>query len=190
MDFYLHQMASLEERFPERRLCLHDRAPGRQRRRKATFTAATSKSAFFAAITTRFYMTFADIERFDPDGVDYLAKGGDFGCYYRDGNGNVKNWAEEWCRSTRRSPAWPTTARPANPSTVTSKRVPFGGCWPEPRAGNPKGAERGRTVNRGTSIAPTPKKRRYYAPLLVNGKAPRFATVLRLHSCTSTAKFR
>lgn len=38
----------------------------------------------------------ADIERFDPDGNDYLNRGGDFGCYYEK-DGEIRNWAEEWC---------------------------------------------------------------------------------------------
>ena len=39
---------------------------------------------------------FADIERYDPDGNDFLSKGADDACRYRD-NGARKNWALEWC---------------------------------------------------------------------------------------------
>ena len=35
---------------------------------------------------------FADIERFDPDGADYLDLGADDACNYNGGN-----WADEWC---------------------------------------------------------------------------------------------
>ena len=35
---------------------------------------------------------FADIERYNPDGVDFLDLGADDGCYYSEGN-----WAVEWC---------------------------------------------------------------------------------------------
>jgi hypothetical protein len=35
---------------------------------------------------------FADIERYDPDGEDFLGRGADDGCGYGEGN-----WAEEWC---------------------------------------------------------------------------------------------
>lgn len=35
---------------------------------------------------------FADIERYDPDGNDYLSRGADDGCNYSGGN-----WATEWC---------------------------------------------------------------------------------------------
>ena len=35
---------------------------------------------------------FADIERYDPDGNDFLDRWTDDGCYYDGGN-----WAEEWC---------------------------------------------------------------------------------------------
>jgi len=35
---------------------------------------------------------FADIERFDPDGTDYLDLGADDACNYNSGN-----WADEWC---------------------------------------------------------------------------------------------
>ena len=35
---------------------------------------------------------FADIERFDPDGTDYLDLGADDACNYNGGN-----WADEWC---------------------------------------------------------------------------------------------
>jgi len=37
---------------------------------------------------------FADIERFDPDGNDYLARGATDGCDYDDWS---RNWADEWC---------------------------------------------------------------------------------------------
>ena len=37
---------------------------------------------------------FADIERFDPDGSDYLARGATDGCDYDDWS---RNWADEWC---------------------------------------------------------------------------------------------
>jgi len=37
---------------------------------------------------------FADIERYDPDGNDYLDFGADDGCNYDGGN-----WADEWCAS-------------------------------------------------------------------------------------------
>ena len=37
---------------------------------------------------------FADIERYDPDGVDYLDLGANDECYYNDWAGN---WADEWC---------------------------------------------------------------------------------------------
>ncbi|MBN1422603.1 MAG: hypothetical protein JXP34_27750, partial [Planctomycetes bacterium] len=39
---------------------------------------------------------FADIERYDPDGVDYLDRAGDDQCRYLDG-GVLENWAIEWC---------------------------------------------------------------------------------------------
>ncbi|MBN1425333.1 hypothetical protein JXA88_12335 [Candidatus Fermentibacteria bacterium] len=37
---------------------------------------------------------FADIERFDPDGTDYLGRGATDGCDYDDWS---RNWADEWC---------------------------------------------------------------------------------------------
>lgn len=40
---------------------------------------------------------FADIERYDPDGNDYLDKGADDGCNYWSFWGGAKNWAIEWC---------------------------------------------------------------------------------------------
>jgi len=39
---------------------------------------------------------FADIERYDPDGKDYLIKGADDACRYRK-DGAWNNWAREWC---------------------------------------------------------------------------------------------
>ncbi len=39
---------------------------------------------------------FADIERYDPDGNDFLSKGADDACRYHN-NGARKNWALEWC---------------------------------------------------------------------------------------------
>ena len=40
---------------------------------------------------------FADIERYNPDGVDFLGLGADDNCDYNGGN-----WANEWCTSTGR----------------------------------------------------------------------------------------
>jgi hypothetical protein len=41
---------------------------------------------------------FADIERYDPDGNDFLAKGANDACQYRH-NGTTKNWALDWCNN-------------------------------------------------------------------------------------------
>ena len=39
---------------------------------------------------------FANIERYDPDGKDYLTKGADDACRYHQ-DGMTYNWAREWC---------------------------------------------------------------------------------------------
>lgn len=50
----------------------------------------------FCKSNNKILFDFADIERYDPDGNDYLAKGADDACRYRE-NGTIKNWAVEWC---------------------------------------------------------------------------------------------
>ncbi|OIP43224.1 MAG: hypothetical protein AUK25_01920 [Desulfobacteraceae bacterium CG2_30_51_40] len=44
---------------------------------------------------------FADIERYDPDGEDFLDRGATDGCDYDD---YQHNWAEEWCAANPGSP--------------------------------------------------------------------------------------
>lgn len=39
---------------------------------------------------------FADLERWDPEGVDYLDRGATDNCDYQDG-ATTRNWAQEWC---------------------------------------------------------------------------------------------
>lgn len=50
----------------------------------------------FCIANNKVLFDFADIERYDPDGNDFLDKNADDGCYYHD-NGIKKNWAIEWC---------------------------------------------------------------------------------------------
>ena len=42
---------------------------------------------------------FGDIERFDPDGNDFLGKYVSGTCKYKGDNGEQGNWAEEWCQN-------------------------------------------------------------------------------------------
>ena len=50
----------------------------------------------FCRANNKILYDFADIERYDPDGRDYLSKGADDACRYRE-NGLWNNWAREWC---------------------------------------------------------------------------------------------
>lgn len=50
----------------------------------------------FVRANNKVLFDFADIERFDPDGNDFLDKNANDGCNYSD-NGIEKNWALEWC---------------------------------------------------------------------------------------------
>ena len=57
----------------------------------------------FCAANNKILFDFADIERYDPDGVDYLALFATDGCEY-DTNGDENpwgdgNWAQEWCNA-------------------------------------------------------------------------------------------
>ncbi len=96
---YLHQMEALEERFPGVAF-VYMTAPLDGSGEEGNVHRRNQQIRLFCRGHNKILYDFADIERFDPDGVDYLAKGGDFGCFYRD-NGSVKNWAEEWCQTRK-----------------------------------------------------------------------------------------
>jgi len=50
----------------------------------------------FCKANNKVLYDFADIERYDPDGNDFLSRNADDGCNYID-NGIKNNWAKEWC---------------------------------------------------------------------------------------------
>lgn len=50
----------------------------------------------FCRANNKVLYDFADIERYDPDGNDFLSRNADDGCNYID-NGINKNWAKDWC---------------------------------------------------------------------------------------------
>jgi len=54
----------------------------------------------FCIANNKVLYDFADIERYDPDGNDFLNMNADDGCYYSD-NGNRRNWAIEWCEKNQ-----------------------------------------------------------------------------------------
>lgn len=92
---YLHQMDGLEKGFPGIAF-VYVTAPLDGTGEEGNVHLRNQQIRRFCQRHNKILYDFADIERFDPDGNDYLAKGGDFGCYYREG-GRVKNWADEWC---------------------------------------------------------------------------------------------
>ncbi len=62
----------------------------------------------FCRANGKWLFDFADIERFDPDGVDYLDLMADDGCRYdpAGGTNRSKNWAVEWQNRRREGVDW------------------------------------------------------------------------------------
>ncbi len=90
---YLNAMNELEGRYPTIRFVymtghLDGSGPGgnlHQRNEQIRSYCRENNKTLF---------DFADIERYDPDGKDYLSLGADDGCNYNGGN-----WAEQWIAS-------------------------------------------------------------------------------------------
>lgn len=97
IDGYLRAMASLEKEFPRVRFVYMtghldgSGANGNLHQRNEQIRA-------YCRANGKALLDFSDIERFDPDGRDYLAKGATDGCDYdSDGDGRTdRNWATDW----------------------------------------------------------------------------------------------
>jgi hypothetical protein len=147
VGFYLHQMAALEERFPGVAF-VYMTAPLDGSGTEGNVHRRNQQIRLFCRDHNKILYDFADIERFDPDGVDYLAKGGDFGCYYRD-NGSVKNWAEEWCR--RHAGSCMTYDCPSSkPLNCDLKARAFWWLLARTAGWNPQGDESGQDLSHGS----------------------------------------
>ncbi|MFO7496808.1 MAG: SGNH/GDSL hydrolase family protein [Desulfobacterales bacterium] len=151
---YLRQMTALEERFPGVAF-VYMTAPLDGSGAAGNVHRRNQQIRRFCRGHNKILYDFADIERFDPDGVDYLAKGGDFGCYYR-ANGSVKNWAEEWCQThTESCIAYDCpTSKPLN---CDLKARAFWWLLARTAGWNPHGDESGQPLNRETPDAPCPQ---------------------------------
>jgi hypothetical protein len=95
VDLYLEQMRGLEVEFPDvvfvyMTAALDGTGPD------GNVHVRNEQIRAFCRANHRVLFDVADIQRYDPDGVDYLARQGDFGAYYRQG-GRGGNWADEWC---------------------------------------------------------------------------------------------
>ncbi len=92
---YLDAMSDLEQRYPQVRFVymtghLDGSGPhGNLHQRNEQIRA-------FCRQHGKTLFDFADIERFDPSGQDYLGRGATDGCDYDEG---AHNWADEWCEA-------------------------------------------------------------------------------------------
>lgn len=154
VGFYLHQMAALEERFPGVAF-VYMTAPLDGSGTQGNVHRRNQQIRLFCRDHNKILYDFGDIERFDPDGVDYLAKGGDFGCYYRD-NGSVKNWAEEWCRSHAGS-CTAYDCPSSKPLNCDLKARAFWWLLARTAGWNPQGDESGQDLSHGTRDNPSPQ---------------------------------
>jgi len=88
---YLDAMDRFEGRFPEMRFIYmtgHLDGSGEQ----GNLHQRNEQIRAYCKANNKILFDFADIERYDPDGNDFLNRGADDGCNYEGGN-----WADEWC---------------------------------------------------------------------------------------------
>lgn len=91
IDNYLNTMNQFENQYPGMRFIYmtgHLDGTGSD----GNLHARNEQIRNYCISNNKVLFDFADIERYDPAGTDYLDLGANDGCYYSDGN-----WADEWC---------------------------------------------------------------------------------------------
>ena len=98
INTYLSQMTTLENEYPTKQFVYmtgHLDGGGSS----GTLHQNNNLIRNYCTTNNKILFDFADIERYDPEGVDYLDLGGGEntdGCQY---NGGAGNWCSEWCSS-------------------------------------------------------------------------------------------
>ncbi len=95
VDLYLEQMEALEAAFPGVAM-VYTTAPLDGKGSAGNTHLRNEQIRAYCRSQHKILFDVADIERFDPDGNDYLDREGDFGGYYQE-SGSTRNWAGEWC---------------------------------------------------------------------------------------------
>jgi hypothetical protein len=96
IDNYLSLMNQLEAEFPDVTFIYmtgHLDGTGES----GNLNSRNEQIRDFCRTYNKILFDFADIERYDPDGNDYLDRGADDGCRYGRFWEGEKNWAIEWC---------------------------------------------------------------------------------------------
>ena len=91
IQYYLDTMAQFEVEYPNMRFIYmtgHLDGSGST----GILHAMNEKIRAYCTANDKVLFDFADIERYNPDGIDYLDLGADDNCDY-----TVGNWANEWC---------------------------------------------------------------------------------------------
>ncbi len=95
IDLYLNLMQGLEEDYPDVAFVYmtgHLDGSGES----GNLNLRNEQIRRFCRNKNKILFDFADIERFDPDGNDFLSNNVDDTCSYI-ASGKKKNWAQEWC---------------------------------------------------------------------------------------------
>jgi hypothetical protein len=95
---YLDTLAELEDDYPSMRFIYmtgHLDGTGSS----GNLHARNEQIRAFCRANNKILFDFADIERYDPDGQDFLDRGATDACDYDEGN-----WADEWCAENPGSP--------------------------------------------------------------------------------------
>lgn len=95
INAYLNEMAKLETEYPNVKFIY---MTGHLDGSLSTGNLHTLNNIIrdFCVINKKILFDFGDLDRFDPDGIDYLDLYGDNACNFV-ANGQTRNWAIEWC---------------------------------------------------------------------------------------------